>query len=239
MGDADLAAIVGDRQRDDPGRRELDRRPALGGRDLPGRDPLPGRGRRRGRGGRLGRPDLHAPARVRRPVGARSTSWPGARRQGIGGALLAAISDRARAAGKTDAPRSRPPRPDPRCRSTSWRTAASASTSGPRSSASTWPAWPARGRPARRGRPDDAGRAARPRRGRPRGRARGVRRHPRRRRADPRPATSPSSGSATSTGRTSRTSAFMIAVERRPAASIGYASLHPAARAPPGSPGTT
>ena len=92
----------GHRQRDGPGRPDLGRRDALVvGRPTPGRRgsssrPTAARSATAG----VGRIYV-LPARVRRVLGARSTSLADARRQGIGTALLTAISERARAAGKT------------------------------------------------------------------------------------------------------------------------------------------
>ena len=163
---------------------------------------------------------------------------PGARRRGIGSALLVAISDVARDAGKVVAPRARErgtarghrvPRA-PRLHRV--RTGHVPSPRPVRADAADGPA-------IRRGRDHDAGGAARPRARRPRGRPRDLRRHPRRRNRWRR-ATWPSSALATSTARRSRHGGFAIAVDDADRPGRGLRQPDPASPGRRGgSPGTT
>ena len=193
-------------ERDQPGRPDLGRRAALGGRDLSGRRALP-RGARRARrsarrpsaGSTCTRPEFDGTVGIaRRP----------ARIRGAGASATALLTaDLGPARGRPARPRS-----TSRRRRHGPRHSPSSSTAGsPSTTARRLVRLDARGPGAagRSTRPTAStlttlARAAGPRRRRPRGRRRGVPGHPRRRRADRRRRRSRSSGPGTSTGRRSR-----------------------------------
>ena len=194
----------------------------------PGRGAVPRRARRRRRSGRRRSGGSTCTRRSSTPTcGHRSTSLPDARRHGHRGAAAGRRLEATRATPASAASsmpacgrparRHRVPRPSRLRRA----------RAGQDASASTWPASPRRAvdRPPASA-DHDARRAARPRRGRPRRRPRDASTTSRAATSRWRPATSPSSGPATSTDRASRPRRSSIALDDASGDVVGLRQPH-------------